>query len=197
MLSIALINPALVKFLPAARSACTVNIAEFIPCSTTLSNVTPGLYLALIAVNCATYSSVVSLASGKNDAATNPSIVVGLTPRASNVFASPPTEPAMKVNLPTRFKSSAAFKTVAVTSVVPNKITNLIGVAEIAVKYVFATSAVTEEVGYKVVFAGGVLAAVKPAIPSLPNSSACANNANGWPDKLSLMYFAIIFASIA
>ena len=89
-----------------------------------------------------------SLASGIKLAEITPSIVAGLTPRASNVFASAPTEPAYQVNLVVRANFSAAFRIVAVTSVVPNRTTTgLPGVAPNAVNAASARAAVIEPCG--------------------------------------------------
>ena len=143
------------------------------PCRTTLSNETPGLYLALILLNSLTYSSVVSLASGKKLAAIAPSIVAGLTPSARSVLASPPTEPAIQVNLLTRFKDSAALKISAVTSVVPKRITTgLPGIALNPVTSALARASVIELCGYNVFDASGSEPAAKPLTPSTPNSSS-------------------------
>ena len=50
-----------------------------------------------------------------------PSTVVDLTPSASSVLASPPTDPAINVNLVVSANFSAALRIVAVVSVVPNR----------------------------------------------------------------------------
>ena len=68
-----------------------------------------------------------------------PSTVVDLTPSASNVLASPPTDPAINVNLDVSDNFSAAFKIVAVESVVPNK--TRIGFPGTALNLVSAPSA--------------------------------------------------------
>ena len=104
-----------------------------------LSNVTPLLYLALIFKNSLTYGSVESFASGKKLAANAPLIVAGLTPSASRVLASPPTEPASQVNFDTRSNFSAALRIVAVVSVVPKRIK--IGLPGTALNLVSAPSA--------------------------------------------------------
>ena len=149
-------------------------------------------------MNWLTYSSDVSLASGKKLAAIAPSIVVDLTPSASSVFASPPTDPAIQVNLLTRSSDSAALKISAVTSVVPNRTTTgLPGIALNPVRSALARASVIELVGYKVVEAIVSPPALKPLTPSTPNSSSCATKATACPANFSLMNLDIIFASMA
>ena len=69
--------------------------------------------------------------------------MAGLTPSASNVFASAPTDPAYQVNLVVRANFSAALRIVAVTSVVPNRTTTgFPGVAPSAVNAASARAAI-------------------------------------------------------
>ena len=120
-----------------------------------------------------TYSSVVSFASGKKLAAIAPSIVVAFTPSARSVLASPPTEPAIQVNLLTRLRDSAALKISAVTSVVPKRMTTgFPGIALNPVIRAFARASVIELCGYKVFDASVREPAANPFTPSTPNSSS-------------------------
>ena len=107
-----------------------------------LSNETPLLYLVLMVINCFTYSSVASFASGKKLAARIPSIVVDLTPSARSVLESPPTEPHIQVNLEVRDNFSAALRIIAVESVVPNS--TITGFPGTALNFVRAPSASAE-----------------------------------------------------
>ena len=90
-------------------------------------------------MNWLTYSSFMSLASGKKLAAITPSIVVDLTPNARRVLASPPTEPTIQLNLVVRDNFSAALSNVAVVSVVPIRTST--GLPGAALKAVSAPSA--------------------------------------------------------